>query len=421
MLQLQSVTSPMLTTNGLLRIALVIPHLGGGGAERSVLKLARGLVARGHAVDLLVFGKPETLADEIPAGTRKFTLQHEPVNGIRDRLHIVSRFGLRVLSLLRRDLLVDARSVAAYINKERPDCILPSLPRAKAAALLALCFTDFNPVVIPIIRNVLMSRRRRFRRLYSHLFPSADHLVAVSDGVADDVALTLKLPRESISRIYNPVVTPEIAEMAQAIPDHPWMSDGGPPIILSVGRLARVKDFPTLLRAFRQVSRSRPVRLIILGEGSWRQRLENMVGKLGMETVVSMPGWNPNPYAFMSRASVLVLSSKREGLGNVLIEAMACGCPCVSTNCPSGPSEILDEGRYGQLVPVGNASALAAAIDHVLNSPPNRSTLLARAQQFSINTAVDHYERIVVRQVLECRYRQRYWTKDVRVSVINDN
>ena len=421
MLQRKLVNARMLNTNGLLRIALVIPHLGGGGAERSVLKLARGLVARGHAVDLLVFGKPETLADEVPAGTRRFTLQRELTNGIRDRLHIVSRFGLRVLPSLRGDLLADARSVAAYVNKEMPDCILPSLPRAKAAALLALSFTDFNPVVIPIVRNVLMSRRRRFRRLYSHLFPSADHLVAVSDGVADDLALTLKLPRENISRVYNPVVTPEIAEMARAIPDHPWMSDEGPPIVLSVGRLARVKDFPTLLRAFRQVSQSRRARLIILGEGSWRRRLENMVRKLGIETIVSMPGWNANPYAFMNRASVLVLSSKREGLGNVLIEAMACGCPCVSTNCPSGPSEILDKGRYGQLVPVGNAPALAAAIEHVLNSPPNRSTLLARARQFSINTAIDHYERIVVEKVLECRYGQRHPTRDARLSAINGN
>ena len=397
----------MITLDESLRIALVIPHLGGGGAERSVLKLARGLLARGHAVDLLVFEKTETLADEVPVGTGRLVLQHKPIYGVRDRLHIASRFGFRVLPLLRRDLLSDARAVATYIDKERPDCILPSLPRAKSATVLALCFTKFNPVVIPIVRNVLMNRKRRFRRLYAILFPSAHHVVAVSDGVADNVARNLKLPREKISRIYNPVVTEEIADLARYTPDHPWMSDNGPPIVLSVGRLARVKDFPTLLRAFLQVSRNRRVRLIILGEGSWRHRLENMVRKLGIETIVSLPGWASNPYAFMSRASVLILSSKHEGLGNVLIEAMACGCPCISTNCPSGPAEILEDGRFGPLVPVGDDTALAAAMERVLDSPPNKSTLLSRAKHFSLNASLDHYERIIVEQVREYRDCQR--------------
>ncbi|MYJ94178.1 MAG: glycosyltransferase, partial [Proteobacteria bacterium] len=173
-------------------------------------------------------------------------------------------------------------------------------------------------------------------------------------------------------------------------------------VVLSVGRLARVKDFPTLLRAIRQVSKNRPVRLIILGEGSWRMRLEKMARKLGVGAIVSLPGWVDNPYAFMSRASVLVLSSKREGLGNVLIEAMACGCPCVSTNCPSGPAEILESGRFGPLVPVGNASALAIAVERVLDCPPRKSMLLERAGDFSFNTSIDHYECILFERV-------RYW------------
>ena len=170
--------------------------------------------------------------------------------------------------------LREARSIAAYINEEEPDYILPSLPRSKLATLLALCFTARKPIVIPIMHNVIMNRRRRYRKLYSILFPAAEYIIAVSDGVADSVALKLGVPRNRISRIYNPVVTEEIAELARAVPDHPWMSDDGPPVILGAGRLARVKDFPTLLRAFRQVSRNREVRLIILGEGRWRKRLE---------------------------------------------------------------------------------------------------------------------------------------------------
>lgn len=389
-----------------LRIALVIPHLGGGGAERSVLRLARGLIERGHAIDLLVFRKTDTLASEAPAQARQFSLERQRINEFRDRMRIVRRFGFRILRFLRSGLISDARSVAAYIDEEQPDCILPSLPRAKSATLLAVCFAKLNPVVAPIMHSVLMNRRRRIRNLYAILFPTADHILAVSDGVADSVALKLHIPRNRISRIYNPVAIAEIDELAQAVPEHPWMLDGGPPIVLSAGRLARVKDFPTLLRAFRQVSRNRQVRLIILGEGSWRQRLETMIRKLDLEETVSLPGWVRNPYAFMGRASMFVLSSKREGLPSVLIEALACGCPCVSTNCPSGPAEILDHGRFGPLVPVGNESELAAAMEHVLDSPPNKDMLLARATAFSFDASIDLYERIIVDLVGRRRRRQ---------------
>ncbi len=285
--------------------------------------------------------------------------------------------------------------MAAYIDEERPDCILPSLPRAKSATLIALGFTGLTPVVIPTVHSVLLNRKRRFRKLYSILFPVADRVVAVSEGVADTLALELGIPRERISRIYNPTDTAEITKLAHFVPDHPWMSDDGPPVILSAGRLARVKDYPTLLRAFRQVSRNSDVRLIILGEGNWRKRLEKMTRKMGLQEKVSLPGWVSNPYAFMSRASLFVLSSKYEGLGNVLIEALACGCPCVSTNCPSGPAEILDNGRFGPLVPVGDDSALAAAMKLVLDSPPGKDKLLTRAQEFSLDASVDQYEHMI--------------------------
>ncbi len=327
-----------------LRIALAIPHLGGGGAERSVLRLARGLIDRGYRVDILVFEKIDTLVDEIPPEARLFVLNQEPINDFRDRIQLTRRFGLRILKFLRKSLLQDARSIAAYIDEERPDCILPSLPRSKSTTLMALSFTRLSPVTIPTVRIFLRHTKWRFRNLYPILFPIADHILAVSDGVANNLALELGIPRKRISRIYNPVVSTDIAELAPVVPDHPWMTDDGPPVILAAGRLARVKDFPTLLRAFRQVSRNRRVRLIILGEGSWRKRLEKMIRKLGLQEKVSLPGWVSNPYAFMSRVSLFVLSSRYEGLPGVLIQAMACGCPCVSTNCQAGASEILDNG-----------------------------------------------------------------------------
>ncbi|MCY4383742.1 MAG: glycosyltransferase [Nitrospinae bacterium] len=386
-----------------LRIALAIPHLGGGGAERSALKLVRGFIERGYHVDILVFEKIDTLADEIPAEARLIELKPGPIHDIHDHIHLVRRFGYRILKFLRRSLLQDARSMAAYIDAEQPDCVLPSLPRAKSATLLAICFSRLGPVVIPTIHSVLINRKRRFRSLYSILFPMADRLVTVSDGVADNLSTNLEFPREKISRIYNPADTEEITKLARDVPEHPWMSDDGPPVILAAGRLARVKDYPTLLQAFRQVSRNRDVRLIILGEGSWRRRLEKMIRKMGLQEKVSLPGWVSNPYAFMSRATLFVLSSRNEGLGNVLIEAMACGCPCVSTDCPSGPAEILNNGRFGPLVPVGDDSALAAAMERVLDSPPGKEALLARAQEFSFDASLDQYERLILDLVRERR------------------
>ncbi len=383
------------------RIAFAIPHLGGGGAERSVLRLARGLIERGYHVDILVFKKIDTLVDEVPPKARIFALKPEPIHDFRDRILLARRFGFRILRFLRKSLLQDARSIATYIDEEQPDYIIPSLPSPKVTTLMALSFTKLKPVTIPIVNNVLMNRKRRFRKLYTILLPIADRVITVSDGVADNLALTLELPRERISRIYNPVVSIDIAELARAAPEHPWMSDDGPPVLLAAGRLACVKDFPTLLEAFRKVSRNRNVRLVILGEGSWRRRLEKMIRKLGLQEKVSLPGWTSNPYAFMSRASVFVLSSRYEGLGNVLIEAMACGCPCVSTNCPSGPAEILDDGRFGPLVPVGDDSAPAAAMERVLDSPPDRNTLLARAQEFSLDASINQYEHLILDLVRE--------------------
>ena len=385
----------------LLRIALAIPHLDGGGAERSVLRLARGLIERGYLVDILVFEKIDTLADEMPPEARLFVLKPEPAYDFYDRFLLAQRFGFRILRRLRKSLLQDARSIAAYIDQEKPACIVPSLPRSKSSTLMALSFTKLNPVTIPTVRIFLKHTKRRFRNLYPILFPIADHILAVSDGVADNLAFELGIPRERISRIYNPVVSAEIAELARAVPDHPWLSDDGPPVILAAGRLARVKDFPTLLKAFRRVSRNRDVLLIILGEGNWRRRLEKMTRKLGLQDKVSLPGWVSNPYAFMSRASLFVLSSKYEGLPGVLIQAMACGCPCVSTNCPSGPSEILDNGRFGPLAPVGDDAALAAAMERVLDSPPDKEALRARAQEFSLDASVDQYERLILDLVRE--------------------
>jgi glycosyltransferase involved in cell wall biosynthesis len=207
----------------------------------------------------------------------------------------------------------------------------------------------------------------------------------------------VRLPRERIDAIHNPVVTPELAARAAALLDDPWFQPGEPPVIIGVGRLAVQKDFGTLLRAFARVRSRRPARLVVLGEGDQRPRLERLAEELGVAADVRFPGFVDNPLAYMRRAAVFALSSIYEGLGNVVVEALACGCPVVSTDCPGGPAEILGHGRFGRLVPVGDSDAFGDALLAVLDDPRESSPLLARARDFSASVIADRYLDVLTR------------------------
>jgi glycosyltransferase involved in cell wall biosynthesis len=233
--------------------------------------------------------------------------------------------------------------------------------------------------------------RRCLRWLANRMYPHADAVIAVSDGVAEAIMRLTGLPREHITTIYNPVVDAALIERTREAIDHPWFASGEPPVILSVGRFRMQKDFPTLIRAFARVRSTRPARLMILGDGTRRRALEALVERLGLGSDVALPGYAENPLPWMRRASVFVLSSAWEGLPGVLIEALAAGCPVVSTDCPSGPSEILDRGAYGPLVPSRDPDALAQAILAVLESPPDRDRLRRRAAMFSVDAAAEKY------------------------------
>jgi glycosyltransferase involved in cell wall biosynthesis len=228
------------------------------------------------------------------------------------------------------------------------------------------------------------------------VYPWADAVIAVSDGVAEQVASLTGMPRERITTIYNPVVTPELLWRSREPVDHPWLAPGQPPVVLGVGKLKIQKGFRTLIRAFARVRAARPARLVILGEGARRRTLEALVDELGLREDVALPGYVENPWAWMSRASVFALSSRWEGLPGALIEAMACGCPVVSTDCPSGPAEILEGGVYGPLVPVGDAGALARAILELLDAPPDPARLRARAAAFCVDPALERYLEVLL-------------------------
>jgi glycosyltransferase involved in cell wall biosynthesis len=232
---------------------------------------------------------------------------------------------------------------------------------------------------------------RELPPLVGWVYRQAEAIVAVSQGVADDLSATAGLPRERITSIYNPVVTPGLAALAAAPAPHPWLEDGGPPVIVAAGRMVPEKNFPLLIEAFARLRRTRLARLQILGEGEQRGELEALASQLGIAADVALPGFVANPYAAFARAALFVLSSDYEGLGNVVIEALACGCPVVSTDCPSGPAEILDNGRYGELVPVGDAAALSAAMGRALDAPPPREFLRRRGGDFTVENGTRRY------------------------------
>ncbi len=339
------------------RLAIFLPGLHGGGAERIALNLADAVAGRGHAVDLVLSRAVGPLLSQVPR-----------------RVRLVDLGASRALTSLP--------ALARYLRRERPDAMLSVLNRANLVALCARSLTGVPARLVVSEHNTLSRWAKKSWSPRVRLTPWlarcsyrwATAVVAVSQGVADDLVEVWRIPRERVQVIYNPVVTRELEEKAAAPLTHPWFRPGEPPVILNVGSLTAQKDHATLLRAVALVRRNRPARLVILGEGSERPALEALARELGIRDDVELPGFVENPYAYMSRAALFVLSSRWEGLPTVLIEALYCGARLVSTDCPSGPREILRQGHLGTLVPVGRPEALAAAIERALDEAPPRRT-----------------------------------------------
>jgi len=404
-----------------LHIAFAIPSLASGGAGRVILAIARGLVARGHRIDIVMFRTSIHHPEEVADKARLFVVDDEPDRttklkpgyaALRERMMPVEsrckRFGwLRLARALRWHPLVlptrvqhrQACQMANYIDEQKPDIVFTTLTRSVLSALFARHLLDNPPPVIPIIQGVIEEHRRHKQIRYRALFPGAAHVVAVSNGVADSVADRIGMPKERVTTIYNPVASLELDVLKSQMPDHPWLKDQGPPIILGCGRLIELKGFAVLIKAFARLVEQRQCRLIILGKGPQQKELEALVARLGLQGKASLPGHTDNPFAFMSRAALFVLSSRTEGLPTAIIEALACGCPCVSTDCPSGPAEILQGGAIGPLVPVGDHAALADAIARTLDNPPDKRKLTTRAGFFSTERAVKMYENLMLEKL----------------------
>lgn len=358
------------------RIALFLPNLGGGGAERVMVNLARGFAKRGLKVDLVLANAEGPYLSQVPSDVR-----------------IVDLGSSRVLASFPR--------LVRYLRREKPGVLFSALDYANIVALWAHKLSRVPARVVVSVHCNVSQHYAKPKNLQGRLmpllvrafYPWANNVVAVSQGVADDLVRLTGLPKDKVQVIYNPLVSQELFVKADETLDHPWFAPGEPPVILGAGRLTEQKDFPTLIRAFALVRKKYLARLMILGEGEERPKLEHLIKELGLEDDVALPGFVENPYKYMKRAKVFVLSSAWEGFGNVLVEAMALGTPVIATDCPSGPAEILEGGKWGRLVPVGNVEALAKAISKSLK---DGFSATERAKMFSVDAVIEQYLKVIL-------------------------
>ncbi len=353
-----------------LRLAFYMHDLSGGGVERMRLSLIGELRARGHHVTLVLGRKQGALVPLLP---------HD----------------LPVIALDSTGMLPSVRPLARALRSLRPDVLVASLDHNNVTALLAGWLARTGTRVVICQHNALSAERAagwRYRAvpwLYWLLQRRAHGIVAVSRGVADDLAAVTGIPRARITPIYNPVVTPDLPACCAGPAPHPWLAQAADPVLVFAGRLTPQKDPGLLLEALAALAAGRPLRLVLLGAGPLEGALREQAAALGIADRVLFAGFQADPLPWIARAACLVLPSRYEGLGNVLIEALACGTPVVATDCPHGPAEILQGGTFGALVPPGDAPSLAAAIARTLDTPPDRAALRSRAACFTAEACAD--------------------------------
>jgi glycosyltransferase involved in cell wall biosynthesis len=359
-------------------LSILASFSGEGGVERMILNLANAFAGRGLLVHLLLIKKHSRHLSELhPA--------------------------IKVIELGGRHTATSLLPLIRYLRTWHPCCLLAAKDRAGRLAVLARLLgrtpvrlvvrlgTNLSAALAHRSRSKLWLRRAAIRLLY----PCIDRIIAVSEGVKQDTVAVAGIHPDRIKVVRNPVITPRMLELAEEAPPHPWLAGSQYPVILAAGRLTVQKDFTTLIRAFAILRESRPCKLIILGEGRQKVKLQELAAELGVAEAVDLPGFTTNPYACMARADLFVLSSRWEGSPNVLTEAMALGTPVVSTDCPSGPREILADGRHSPLVPVGDWQALAMAMQQVLDAPPESDSLREAVREYAVETSASRYLEIL--------------------------
>ncbi len=334
-----------------LKAAFFLPDLRIGGAEHMMTVIASALVRRGYDIDFVLVKAKGGYLDKLDARIRVVDLKSPSTYHCLPRL-------------------------IHYLRGNQPNAMISALDLSNLFAIIARMISGYpQKLFIRLDNTQSQTKRSPIKKwlekfLINALYPSADGIIAVSKAVGEDFILFTKKSSKKLTVIFNPILNKAIMEKKNQPLDHPWFIHHDLPIILGIGRLSEQKNFPLLINAFANIHEQMPCRLIILGEGPERKRLESMVDSLVLSEHVLMPGIVSNPYNYLAKADLFVLSSNYEGLPTVLVEALACDCPVVSTDCLSGPREILDGGRFGKLVPVGDLERLVTAIGENLQKPP---------------------------------------------------
>jgi glycosyltransferase involved in cell wall biosynthesis len=355
-------------------IAILLPNLCGGGAERVYVYLANDWLSRGFSVEFILMHRQGELLPLLGSGVTVTELYSQNI----------------------RSLIVP---LASYLRKARPDVLLASMWSLTSAAVISWVLSGkVGRLFLSDHEHLTRSYLGRHRVKPSFLtqsirftYPFADGIIAVSRGVKDDLCALGNLSDKKVCVIYNPAATGVSPDRISSAESEKLWGRGFNNHILAVGRLSEEKDFKTLIRAFALLSKELHGKLVILGEGPLREELKAFVTELGLDDCIALPGFVRDTYPMYRSADLFVLSSLWEGFGNVIVEALECGVPVVSTNCPGGPSEILEDGRYGKLVPVGDPVALAAAMVQSLSEQHDRAALRLRAQDFSVRKISDQY------------------------------
>lgn len=362
------------------RIAILLPSLTGGGIEKVMLNLSLGLVQRHYPVDLVLVRATGALLSRVPA-----------------TINLVDLHAAKAVMALP--------SLVNYLRRRRPSTVISALECVNLVSLWARqlsgvacrCLLTTHTTVSRDFQKLPPLKRQLGIRLLRHYYPRADMVVAVSQGVARDLAGLLGQPEDFVSVASNPVVSPELYAAAGAEVSHPWLKNERQiPVVIGVGRLCAEKDFATLIKAFAQVSRMVECRLVILGEGPLRGELEELIASLGLTGKALLAGFQDNPYAWLARSDLFVLSSRYEGLPTVLVEALALGVPVVATRCPHGPEELLGGQLASRLVPVGDCDALARNMIMALAAGKEEVSPDAWLA-YEFDRAVDHYAALLDR------------------------
>lgn len=345
------------------------------GVGTSMINLADGLARKGYSVDVVVTGP-----------------RSEPPDWVHERV--------RMVGLGQRRLRRSLGPMTRYLRTSRPRAVISAGERPNMLAWIAGRLAGAKARLVFTCRGAVSEyfggwQKVRMQACVRHFYPRADAVVGISEGVSEDIRRLMGRHGVRVRTIYNPVVGASFERLGGGVCDGTGAEPDSPPLVVGAGRLVHDKNFESLLRAFAIARPEREMRLVILGEGPLRSRLESLAQQLGVAEEVEMPGFVVNPFAYFRRAAVFVLSSRLEGFANVVVEAMACGCPVVATDCPHGPREALADGQYGELVAFDDDPAIAAGILDAIDGAQDRRALIGRAMAFRVESQVEAYAELL--------------------------